>query len=129
MRLFFAIIIIALNSAPGLAQEAEFGIIKAHHKFPKSIEGTVLKHDYLVVNTGSDSLKILNYKVACTCTKLEFPEKPIAPGDTAKLTLTFDTKDKFGFQHRSIMVLTNSKKEIHELDFKVTVVESKYSRD
>ena len=121
MRLFFAIIIIALNSAPGLAQEAEFGIKDRVHKFPKTEQGVLLEHLYEVVNTGSDSLIISDYKVSCPCTKLYFPEKAIAPGDTAELKLTFDTKDKYGYQHREILVMTNAKKSVQSLRFKVTV--------
>ena len=125
MRLFFAIIIIALSSAPGFAQEAEFDINKAVVKFPKTHEGEVLRHTFVVENTGDAPLIISKYEVACPCTKLTYPDHPINPGDKAELELTFDTKGKYYFQDRTILVHTNTKSGIHKLRMKVNVVPNK----
>lgn len=122
MRLFFAIIIIALNSALGFAQEAEFDIDKAVVKFPKTHEGEILKHTFTVENSGDAPLIISKYEVACPCTKLEFPNHPINPGEKAELKLTFDTKGKYYFQDRTILVHTNTKQGIHKLRMKVNVI-------
>lgn len=110
-----------MNSAPGFAQEAEFSIDKATHKFPKTNEGVVLSHTFIVENTGDAPLIISNYEVACSCTKLTYPTKPILPGEKAELVVTFDTKGKYYFQDRTILVQTNAKKEILKLRFKVNV--------
>jgi hypothetical protein len=122
MRLFFAIIIIALNSALGFCQEAEFSIDKSLHKFPNTKQGTVLAHNYKITNTGDKPLIISDYTVACTCTKVELPEKPIMPGETFALRVTFDTADKYYFQDRTITLLTNAKKKEQVIRFKVKVV-------
>ena len=122
MRLFFAIIIIALNSAPGFCQEAEFRLDKSLHKFPTTKQGTVLTHDYLITNTGDAPLIISDYKVSCTCTKAILPEKAIEPGDTFALQVSFDTKEKYYFQDRTIILVTNTKKQTHSIRFKVKVV-------
>jgi hypothetical protein len=122
MRLFFAIIIIALNSALGFGQVAEFSIDKATHKFPETKQGEQLSHDFMITNTGDEPLIISDYKVGCTCTKAILPEEPIQPGETFPLTVTFDTKDKYYFQDRTILLVANTKKEIHKIRFKVKVV-------
>ncbi len=122
MKLFFAIIIIALNSAPGFCQEAEFGLKKSLHKFPTTKQGTILTHDYLITNTGDKPLIISDYKVSCTCTKAILPENPIAPGDSFALQVSFDTKEKYYFQDRTILLITNTKKQTHSIRFKVKVV-------
>ena len=122
MRLFFAIIIIALNSALGFGQAAEFSIDKSLHKFPNTKQGEQLSHDYIITNTGDEPLIISDYKVSCTCTKATLPEEPIQPGETFPLTVTFDTKDKYYYQDRTILLVANTKKEIHKIRFKVKVV-------
>jgi hypothetical protein len=122
MRLFFAIIIIVLNSALGFCQEAEFSIDKSQHKFPTTKQGVVLFHDYLITNTGDEPLIISDYKVSCTCTKVVLPEDPIMPGESFELQVSFDTKGKYYFQDRTILLVTNTKKKTHNIRFKVKVV-------
>lgn len=122
MRLFFAIIIIALNSALGFGQEAEFSIDKSVHKFPDTKQGEVISHDYLITNTGDAPLIISNYKVGCTCTQVKLPAEPIQPGETFALNVTFDTHEKYYYQDRDILLVTNTKKSLHKIRFKVKVV-------
>ncbi len=125
MRLYFAIIIIALNSALGFGQAAEFSIDKSVHKFPSTEQGVVLSHTFTVTNTGNAPLIISNYKVACTCTKVVLPEHPIQPGDTAGLQVTFDTSDKYYFQDRTIYLFTNEREKPEKIRIKVQVIEPK----
>ena len=122
MRLFFAIILIALNSAPGFGQEAEFSIDKAVFRFPKTREGTLLKHSYHITNTGDAPLIISDYEVACTCTKASLPDRPINPGESYDLEVTFDTKGKYYFQDRTVYLVTNTREKKHAVRFKVKVV-------
>ena len=122
MRLFFAIIIIALSSALGFGQEAEFSIDKAVVKFAKTYEGVLLEHQFKITNTGSVPLILSDYKVECSCTKAYLPKNPILPGETYDVKVTFDTKGKYGFQDRIIYLKTNSKKKTEQLRFKVNVI-------
>lgn len=116
--LLFAFLL--MNSAFCFAQKAEFSIEKPTHKFPKTIEGPVLKHEYHVLNTGTEPLVIADYKVACPCTKLTLPA-PIPPGKTGVIKLEFETKGKYYQQDRSIYLTTNTKKGAEVLRFKVFV--------
>ena len=122
MKLYFAIIIIALSSAFGFGQTADLSIEKSVHKFPKTYEGTSLEHSYLITNTGDAPLIISDYKVSCPCTKAELPESPIQPGETFSLKVTFDTEGKYYFQDRTIYLRANTKKQMHKLRFKVHVI-------
>ena len=104
------------------AQEAEFSLEEKVHKFPKTIEGELLEHSFAIINTGIDSLIISDYKVSCPCTKAILPEKPIAPGASFDLKVTFDTNGKFDFQDRAVYLVTNTKNELEKVRFKVKVV-------
>ena len=123
MRLFYAIIIIALNSALVFGQEAEFSLEKSVHKFPKTQEGVLLEHNYTVTNTGSAPLIISKYEVGCTCTKVFLPDHPILPGESYDIRITFDTKGKYDFQDRIVYFKANTKKGTHSVRFKVRVID------
>lgn len=120
MRLFFAIII-AMNSAFIFTDGAEFSFKDRTHKFNDCEAGVLLEHDYEFTNTGDEPLLITSYKVACSCTKIDFPKEPILPGKQGVIHLAFDTHGKYGFQSRKIFIQSNSKKKT-VLQFKVTVI-------
>lgn len=109
-----------INSVLAISQ-AEFSITKKTINHGKAKEGVVLSFDYEITNTGTEPLIFADYKVACTCTKVTLPETPLLPGEKVKIHVTFDTKDKIGFQDRTIEVTSNAKNGLMKLRFKVTV--------
>lgn len=122
MKLFDFAIIIALSSAFTLTSEAEFFFKSTKHKFEDTNEGVVLEHDYEFQNIGGKPLIISNYQVSCPCTKVTFPQEPIAPGANGKIHLSFDTHGKYGLQNRKILLNSNAVKSPFELTFKVYVI-------
>ena len=122
MRLFFAITIIVMNSALGFCQVAEFQFKKDVHKFPDVKEGVFLEHYFELTNTGNVPLIFSEYKVECPCTKVILPTKPIAPGASHRLKVTFDTKGKYYYQDRIIYLKSNTKKGTHKIRIKVNVI-------
>lgn len=119
MRLVLVILFV-INSASAISQ-AEFSILKKTINHGKVKEGIVLSFEYEITNTGTEPLIFTDYKVACSCTKAILPEKPVIPGEKVKINVTFDTKDKKGFQDRTIEVTSNAKNGLMKLRFKVTV--------
>lgn len=117
------LILIFINSALVFGQEAEFSLDEKIHKFPKTKQGTILTHHYNITNTGDAPLIISEYKASCSCTRVELPEKPILPGETYALKVTFNTEGKYDFQDRVVYLKTNTKKETHSVRFKVRVVD------
>lgn len=124
MRLLVFAIIIALSSAfiRQPTDGAEFFFEASRHKFADTNAGATLTHDFKFINTGAEPLIITEYKVACTCTKIEFPKEPIAPNQTGIIRLTFDTTGKYGLQNRKIQLFSNAIKNPFELSFKVYVI-------
>jgi hypothetical protein len=111
-----------MKSAAGFSQSADFFCDKPVHKFQKAYEGQQLEHVFRITNTGEVPLIISDYHVACECTKAHLPEKPIAPGASFDLKVTFDTKGKYYFQDRLIMLKTNTAGGQESLRIKVNVV-------
>lgn len=122
MRLYFAIIFIALSSALGFGQEAEFHFLdKTTVKLGDFKEGETAKHRFYFVNTGNAPLLIYSADVSCTCTKTTFTTAPILPGDTSFFEVTFDTNGKYLWQDRVIMISSNTKKK-EKLRIKLYVI-------
>jgi hypothetical protein len=118
---YLAIAFLILNSAFCISQKAEFSVDKGVFSFPKTKEGPVISHDYVITNTGDAPLIISDYKVSCPCTKATLPE-PIPPGKSAVLHITFETKGKYYEQDRSIILSTNTKKGTEKVRFKVFII-------
>ncbi len=116
------ILLICFNSAIALGQYAEFSFDKKFHKFKPVPEGEILTHTFEFENTGNVPLIITNYKVACSCTKVDFPQNPILPGESGKIKVTFDSQGKIGWQYRSIKLFANIPKEVFELEIRVKIL-------
>lgn len=114
------IIFLTINSALAYSQ-AEFSFEKTSVRLPKTKEGEVLKFEYHFTNTGDQPLIISEIKVQCSCTKFEFPKEPIKPGEKGTIKVTFDTKDKIGYQDRTLDLYANTKKNPFKIRFKVMV--------
>jgi len=109
-------------SACCFSQQADFHCAKPVHKFPKTNEGAILEHDFIIENKGKSPLIISAYQVACTCTKVYLPKEPILPGQSVSIKIVFDTAGKQFFQDRMILLTTNSKQKEEKLRFKVYVI-------
>lgn len=120
MKLVLALILF-LSSAFGFGQTAELSFLETQFQFPDTISGPTLSHDFHFTNKGNAPLVFTDFKVACTCTKVIFPKKPILPGEKSKLTVTFDTKGKQYWQNRIIEIYSNSKKNPAKIRIKVYI--------
>jgi hypothetical protein len=124
MKLFDFAIIIALSSAfiRQPTDGAEFYFKEPRVRFPDTKEGIVLTHSFSFTNVGDAPLIISEYKVACSCTQVDFPKEPIAPGGTGTIQLKFNSEGKYGLQVRKIELYSNTSEKPYELSFKVYII-------
>lgn len=66
--------------------------------------------EFLFTNTGNAPLVISDAKGSCGCTVPTWPKEPIAPGETGKIKVHYDTKriGKFG---KSVTLQSNATNE------------------
>ncbi|MCT4581038.1 MAG: DUF1573 domain-containing protein [Flavobacteriales bacterium] len=76
----------------------DYGVIQQHG------DGT---YDFVFKNTGSVPLLISECVGSCGCTVPEWPREPIAPGASAKLKVTYDTK-RVGVINKSVTIKSNA---------------------
>lgn len=97
-------------------QTYNFGFVK---------QGAIVKIEYEFKNTGTDTMHISNIDVTCGCTIADFPHFPIKPGDSEMILLTFNTKEKFDRQDRTVEVISNAVNSPTKLRFKGVILENK----
>ena len=56
-------------------------------------KGDKVEMEFPFTNTGTEDLKI-EIVSGCECTTLDWPRKPIKPGDTAFISAIFDSNEK-----------------------------------
>lgn len=121
MSRFSLTMIVLLSSAVVFGQRAELTFTDDVAKFKPVEEGTQVAHKFVYTNTGHAPLVINKYEVACTCTKAFFSKKPLLPGVSDTLRVTFDTEGKIGWQYRKVRLYTNASDEPREVELRVKV--------
>lgn len=121
MNQFILIIIALMSSAVVLGQRAELSFDDDVAKFKPIEEGEQIEHRFIYTNTGDVPLVISRYEVACSCTKAFFSKKPLAPGASDTLRVTFDSKGKMGWQYRKVRLFTNVSPVPAEVEIRVKV--------
>jgi Protein of unknown function (DUF1573) len=66
--------------------------------FGKIPQGKPVTHVFEIINTGKDSLKIVNVQASCGCTTPEWDrDKPIPAGGSAKITVGYNAANDGAF--------------------------------
>ncbi len=80
-------------------------------EFDTIVEGDVIDYKFKFVNTGTQTIEILNAKASCGCTRPSFPFLPIEPGQEGYIGVKYDSRTKEGNQTPQIEVVTNYQDE------------------
>ena len=81
---------------------------KTEYDFGKILQGEVVSYTFRFTNTGNVPLIITGVDKSCGCTASEYPNEPIAPGEGGNIKITYDSKGHFGFQTKSVVVVSNA---------------------
>jgi hypothetical protein len=69
-----------------------------------------VSHVYLLINTGSDVLSISDVSTSCGCTATLLDKRRLSAGDTAKLKVTLDPKNRgTGEIEQTVWIISNSR--------------------
>lgn len=91
----------------------DFGVIRE--------KGGSVSHDFEFVNAGNGNLLILKATAECGCTRPSYPEKPIAPGKSGKLKVTYNPAGRPGGFEKIVTVTTNGNPRKVRLKIRGTV--------
>lgn len=77
-----------------------------------------------IKNTGDKPLIISDVKASCGCTVPEWPKAPIAPGNSADMTVEYTTTRKAGPFNRTLTINSNAQTEARKIFRIKGIVES-----
>ena len=77
--------------------------------YGKIMEGTQLNVAFRFRNTGKTPLVIGQVQPSCGCTVANRPAAPIAPGEEGQIKASFNSDNRVGVNHKSLIVTTNTK--------------------
>lgn len=90
-----------LDNAPRITFE------KKSHDFGNIREGQLVKTDFIFTNTGRSPLNIRETKANCGCTVSSPDKSTLEPGESSKITVTFNSNGRRGKQQKSITIFSN----------------------
>jgi hypothetical protein len=92
------------------------------HDFGQMIRGEKVHYSFKFKNTGKSDLIITRVSTSCGCTVGHYPHKPVKPGESSSIDVTFDSTHKRGFQNKSITILANTNPNRTVLRIKANVI-------
>lgn len=87
-----------------------------------SEDSGMARTSFRYVNTGDEPLIIIGARTTCGCTVADYSRTPLAPGDSAKITVDYDPAGRPGRFEKGIIVDTNTEPRRTRLTIKGTVV-------
>lgn len=87
---------------------AAFKWEKEFHDFGNITEGERVTTVFTFENTGESPLIISNARGSCGCTVPDYPHKPIAPGATGEIKVSFDSSNRAGKQDKTVTLDANT---------------------
>jgi len=93
-----------------------------NHDFGKIIQGEKVTYSFKFKNVGKSDLVITGASGSCGCTVPSFPKNPIAPGQSGKIDVQFNSDGKKGIQNKTITVAANTQPNTVILKIKVEIV-------
>ncbi len=128
-RTFAAFLLLVLCLSPAMAEEpqAEIKFDKITHDFGQFTEANALVSTiFTFTNVGDAPLVITQCVASCGCTVPTYSDKPIPPGKTGQIKVTYNGKGRvFGPFSKVITVMTNAKTKMTRLSIKGEMVEKK----
>ena len=100
------------SSADGVKSGSNAPAIRfetTEYDFGKVLQGEQVSHTFKFKNVGDAPLIISSIEKTCGCTTPDFSSKPIKPGESGKITVTYDSKGHKGFQNKRLIVNANTK--------------------
>lgn len=94
---------------------AELSMGAGTYDFGKTKQGEILKHEFVIKNTGNVPMEIVGLEAICGCTKISIDKELILPEESGIITMILDTKELEGKQVKSATIFANSFPKIKRL--------------
>jgi hypothetical protein len=102
---FLVIVSFSLNFAQLLSPKV--AVQQSNFDFGTISQGKSITHEFVITNNGGDLLRIDRVRATCGCTAAEPQKKELAPGESTKIKVDFNSTGRLGKQNREVFVYTN----------------------
>lgn len=107
-RKIILMLIVTILSLTGAANAAQILTVTPEtHDFGDITEGVMASIDFIIKNTGDATLNIGRVKTSCGCTTSELAKKNLAPGESTKLNVKYNTKQRPGKFVKGITIFSD----------------------
>jgi len=113
---------ILVGACAALLADARLEIATKSYDFGniREADGPV-SHVFTFTNTGDTPLAVISAKAACGCTRPEYSKRPVQPGESATIKVTYLPAGRPGEFTRDVTIRTNAK-NAKKLVLKITGV-------
>ncbi len=94
-------------SAEEASNAPKLKFVPTEHDFGRVKPNTEVTADLYIYNNGQSNLEIRKVSPNCTCVVGRIENETIKPGESARLTVTFNTSGRKGNQQKSVTVYSN----------------------
>lgn len=105
--IFFLVAIISVIGLKAAQPTVVFDSMSHDFGTIKESDGPVTC-EFTFTNTGTEPLVIISANASCGCTRPEYPKKPINPGKSDKIKVTYLPMGRPGEFNKTIKVRTNA---------------------
>jgi hypothetical protein len=99
---------ILVTSIIGYAQPAIQIVENKSFDFGELLRGTIAEKKVLIKNTGSEVLQLAEIEASCGCTGTAPSQRSIPPGQSAVISISFNSRNFNGKVHKTVTVHSNA---------------------
>jgi hypothetical protein len=107
-RLLLSTVTLLLAGTPIFAQKNTLRPESRNYYFGSVGIDFRVAHDFRLINTGSEPVRIDTVDPHCDCTAVRFQDSVVAPNDTARIRIIFNTADFYGPVSKSVRVSSDN---------------------
>lgn len=93
-----------------------------NHDFGTVVAGTKVTYTFTFHNPGTGNLLISDVKPGCGCTVSKFRKEAIPPGGDGSIEIVFDSSDLYGYQLKTVDVVSNALRKVLILKISAEVI-------
>ena len=94
--------------------------------FGDIIEGELVSHNFIIINGGTNTLKIDRVKASCGCTAAIPAKTELIPNDSTSIKVEFNSAGRRGLQKKYVYVFSNDPETPQlRLSFSANIVDNK----
>lgn len=81
---------------------------ESSHDFGDIYQGDKVEYTFTYANTGVAPLILADVRTSCGCTATNWDREPLPPGESASITVKFNSTGKIGMQNKVVTIMSNA---------------------